>query len=131
MISNSKFREEIERDIQPLLTQYFRPEFLNRLDDIIIFNPVSKEMLYEIIDIQLAQLQKLVKKEKNITLNITDKAKELLADHGRDPQFGARPLKRAIQREVLDQLAMAIIDGKAKEGDSIQIDQKNSEIILT
>jgi len=87
-------------------------------------------MLYEIIDIQFMQLQKLVKKEKNITLTITDVAKELLAQHGRDPQFGARPLKRAIQREVLDQLAMAIIDGKAKEGDSLQIDEKNNEIIL-
>ncbi len=128
--TNSKFREEVERELQPLLTQYFRPEFLNRLDDIIIFNPVSKEMLYEIIDIQFMQLQKLVKKEKNITLTITDAAKELLAQHGRDPQFGARPLKRAIQREVLDQLAMAIIDGKAKEGDSLQIDEKNNEITL-
>ena len=108
----------------PILQKFFKPEFLNRLDDIIIFNPITQEVLKHIVDIQITQIIDMVKDEKEITLSLTDKAKDFLAEKGRDPLFGARPLKRAIQRYLLDELAMRIIEGKIQEGESIKVDLK-------
>jgi ATP-dependent Clp protease ATP-binding subunit ClpB len=96
----------------PILQRFFRPEFLNRLDDTIIFNPISSIMLRAIVEIQLANFIKLIKEEKNIKLSLSDKTKDFLAQQGWDPLFGARPLKRTIQRYILDELAMQIIEGK-------------------
>lgn len=105
----------------PLLQQFFRPEFLNRLDDIILFNPVDKEMLQHIVDIQLEQYQAMLAKEKGIQLNFSQEAKEFLAEKGWDPIFGARPLKRAIQRYFLDTFALEIIDGKIISGNKVEV----------
>ena len=96
--------------MMPLLQQQFRPEFLNRVDDIIIFNPVSKKMLYQIVGIQIESIKDKIKKEKDITLDISAKAFDLIANKGWDPQFGARPLKRAIQKYIMDELALQIIE---------------------
>lgn len=124
-ISSAKDTDELnislENELMPLLQRFFRPEFLNRLDDIIIFNPISSAMLRSIVDIQIKKFMELIKQEKNITLSLTDEAKDLLATKGWDPLFGARPLKRAIQRYLLDELAMDIIENKITDGDNIQV----------
>lgn len=119
---------DIEKEIMPLLQQHFRPEFLNRIDDIIIFNPISTQMLTSIVDMQIQQFQKLLHKEKNITLTLDDKSKKFLTEKWRDPVFGARPLKRAMQRYLVDELALAIIDGSIHEGDTITMTEKNGKL---
>lgn len=133
LISQNLLGEEpkwvsLEEDIMPLLQVHFRPEFLNRLDDIILFNPVNKEMLTSIVDIQLSQFTKLISEEKDIKLKINNKAKKFLADKGRDPQFWARPLKRAIQRYLLDELALKIIEGKIKNWDNIEVKEEKDKL---
>lgn len=109
---------------------YFRPEFINRLDDIITFNPMSREMLYAIVDIQLSNLISLLGKEKQIDIKFWSDTKAFLADKGRDPAFGARPLKRAMQRYILDPLAMEIIDGKINIGENVKVsvDKKSDSL---
>lgn len=117
---------DMEKEILPRLQEYFRPEFINRLDDIVMFNPISKKMLLDIVDIQLEIYQKMVDKEKWIKLTFTENAKEFLAEKGRDPLFGARPLKRALQKYVLDPLAMKIIEGEflSREYLKVEFDSK-------
>jgi ATP-dependent Clp protease ATP-binding subunit ClpB len=104
-----------------LLKQCFRPEFLNRIDETVIFNRLGKNEIVKIVDIQLAYLCARLM-EQNITLKLSDGAKSLLAERGYDPVFGARPLKRAIQTDLENPLAKAIISGKIKEGDIIKVD---------
>ncbi|HOG15412.1 MAG TPA: AAA family ATPase, partial [Candidatus Absconditabacterales bacterium] len=112
---------DLEKDIMPILQSYFRPEFLNRLDDIILFNPVNSEMLSKILEIQLNNVKNLIKSEKNIDLNISQDTKDHIAKVGLDPVFGARPLKRAIQNILLDELALQIIEGKIKNGSRVLV----------
>ncbi|HZQ24765.1 MAG TPA: ATP-dependent chaperone ClpB [Terriglobales bacterium] len=99
----------------------FKPEFLNRVDDIIVFNPLGKEQLVKIIDLRLEDLRRLLA-ERKISLELTDAAKELLFTEGFDPNFGARPLKRAIQKLVQDPLALKILDGEVLHGDHVIVD---------
>ena len=122
--------ENIEKDIMPLLQQHFRPELLNRIDDIVIFNPISTEMLASIVQIQIIQFQELLKKEKNITLELDKKSIQFLTEKWRDPVFGARPLKRAIQRHLIDMIALAIIDGSIQEWDTIHTTIKDARISI-
>jgi ATP-dependent Clp protease ATP-binding subunit ClpB len=103
------------------LRAHFRPEFLNRIDEIIVFHPLGREHIRSIIDIQLAALMKRLA-DRKIRVELTDRAKDHLIAEGYDPTYGARPLKRTIQREVLDPLAMRVLQGEFKEGDSIRID---------
>ena len=110
---------DLEKDIMPILQTYFRPEFLNRLDDIILFNPINQEMLDKIVDIQLGRVVDHVKHEKNITLKISDDVRNYIAKRWLDPVFGARPLKRAIQNILLDELAMEIIEWRVNNDDTI------------
>ena len=121
----------LDKDLMPLLQQHFRPEFLNRLDDIIVFNPVSEEMLSSIVDIQLQKFAHLIQEEKNISLELDDKAKVFLAKKWRDPLFGARPLKRAMQRYLLDELALDIIDGKFGSGDHIKVSVDGENMVFS
>ena len=116
-----QLRQEIESQLQPLLQKFFRPEFLNRLDEVVVFNPVNHDILTGIISIQLEKFAKHIKQEKDIILRYDHSMIDLLSVKGRDPQFGARPLKRAIQRYIIDHLAMAIIQGTIKEGDTISM----------
>jgi len=113
--------EAIRSIIDQQLRKEFRPEFLNRIDDIIIFNRLSQERMSEIVQIQLEEVTKHLKESKNIQLNFNDKVKKLLAEQGYDPSFGARPLKRLIQIKILDQLALAIIDGKINDGAKVDV----------
>jgi ATP-dependent Clp protease ATP-binding subunit ClpB len=114
-------RDEMVKQIDEILHTQFRPEFLNRIDETIIFHGLSKEDLSKIVDIQVALLTKRLA-ERKFSISLTDGAKNFLIDVGYDPAFGARPLKRAIQRYVQDQLAMHILEGKFSEGDKIMVD---------
>jgi ATP-dependent Clp protease ATP-binding subunit ClpB len=112
------------------LQSHFRPEFLNRVDDIIIFNPLGKEQLTNIIDLRLEDLRRLLA-ERKISLELTDAAKELLFAEGFDPAYGARPLKRAIQRMIQDPLALKILDGEVLHGDHVVVDADMRERKMT
>jgi ATP-dependent Clp protease ATP-binding subunit ClpB len=108
---------------------FFKPEFLNRIDEMIRFRPLTQDDLAQIVDIQLRHLQERLA-ARRITLEITDAAKGLLAREGYDPAFGARPLKRVIQRELGDRLAIALLEGKIAEGDTVTADADGTELIL-
>ena len=103
------------------LREHFRPEFLNRIDEIIFFHALSREDLKRIIDIQIGGLTKRLA-ERKIAIVLTDAAKEQLVREGYDPAYGARPLKRTIQRKVLDPLALRVLQGDFGEGDTVQVD---------
>ncbi len=110
----------IETQVTSALRQHFRPEFLNRVDDVIIFKPLGKAEITHIIDLQLARLEKLLA-DRKLKIELTPQARELIATEGYDPAFGARPLKRAIQRLLQNPLAMAVLEGKFVEGDTILV----------
>jgi ATP-dependent Clp protease ATP-binding subunit ClpB len=110
----------VETQVMASLRQHFKPEFLNRIDDIIIFHPLSTEQIEKIVDLQLKRLDKLLA-DRKITLEVTPEAKRLLAEEGYDPAFGARPLKRSIQRLIQNPLAMAVLEGKFGDGDAIVV----------
>jgi ATP-dependent Clp protease ATP-binding subunit ClpB len=112
------------------LRQHFRPEFLNRVDEVIIFDRLGEEELKKIVEIQLGRLTKRLEQQK-ITLNLSDKAKAFIAREGFDPVYGARPLKRAIQKEILDPLSMAILEGRVGEGQTVRVDQKDGTLEFT
>ena len=113
--------EEASKHVLDALHGHFKPEFLNRVDDIIIFRPLGKEQLVKIVDLRLEDLRRLLA-DRKISLELTDAAKELLFTEGYDPNFGARPLKRAIQKLVQDPLAMKILDGEVLHGDHVVVD---------
>ena len=113
-----------------VLQQHFRPEFLNRVDDTIVFKPLTQEQLKQIVDIQLENLRQRLA-ERKIELEVTDAAKAVLAERGWDPVYGARPLKRTIQRLVQDKLAMLILEGQFRDGDRIVADVENGELKFT
>jgi len=120
-------REARERLVMDALRGHFRPEFLNRVDEIIIFDRLSEEDLKKIVEIQLKRLSKRLEQQK-IRLDLSDAAKALLAREGYDPVYGARPLRRTIQREILDPLSINILEGKVREGQTVRIDAKNGAL---
>nr|MDQ6925291.1 AAA family ATPase [Candidatus Eremiobacteraeota bacterium] len=111
----------IEAEVNDALREHFRPEFLNRVDDVIIFRPLGEEHIDRIIDLQLGRLRKLLA-DRKLTLELTPSARRVLATEGYDPAYGARPLKRAIQRLLQNPLAMAVLEGKFRDGDAIRVD---------
>jgi ATP-dependent Clp protease ATP-binding subunit ClpA len=113
--------EETRKRLLEQLRQQFRPEFLNRVDDIIVFNSLTREHLTRIVDIQLANVGKMLK-DRNLQLEITAAAKDRIITEGYDPQYGARPMKRAIQRLIQDPLALKLITGGFAEGGTILVD---------
>ncbi|CAD7771230.1 ATP-dependent Clp protease ATP-binding subunit ClpX [Candidatus Methanoperedenaceae archaeon GB37] len=129
-IELAKNEEEMRRQVMEALRQQFKPEFLNRLDEIIIFHPLTEEEIKSIVDIQIRRIQERLA-EKKLTLSLTDAAKEFLARAGYDPNYGARPLKRAIQHHILDPLSLKIIRGEFSEGDRIQVDEEDGKLIFT
>jgi len=107
----------------------FKPEFINRIDDIVIFRSLSMEDIERIIDIQLGLIRKRLQ-ERKLTLELTEGAKGYIAQEGYSPVYGARPLKRVLQKQILDTLAMKILEGAFAEGDRIVIDSDGSQIVL-
>jgi ATP-dependent Clp protease ATP-binding subunit ClpB len=128
-MSNRPF-DEVREAVMTVLRDHFRPEFLNRVDDIIVFKALSQDQLGAIVDIQLQRLQKRLD-ERKISLVVTDAARRLLIERGWDPVYGARPLKRAIQRMVQDPLAMMLLEGKFSDGDAVEVDAKGGELVFT
>ena len=121
--------DDKEKAVLEAVRHNFRPEFLNRIDEIIIFSPLSREQIKQIVNIQLERLRKRLA-ERRIALQLTPAALELIAEEGYDPNYGARPLKRVIQRRIQDPLAMAVLDGQFKEGDTVVVDAERGEFIL-
>jgi ATP-dependent Clp protease ATP-binding subunit ClpB len=110
----------VETQVTQAMRSHFKPEFLNRVDDIIIFRPLGTEQIEHIVGLQLERFEKLLA-DRKLTLEMTPGAKRLLAEEGYDPAFGARPLKRAIQRLIQNPLALQILEGKFHEGDRIVV----------
>src|SRR6202795_1898985 len=120
-LKNEKDFDEASKQVMNALHGHFKPEFLNRVDDIIIFRPLGKEQLVKIIELRLEDVRRQLA-ERKISLELTDAAKELLFAEGFDPNFGARPLKRAIQKMIQDPLALKILDGEVLHGDHVVVD---------
>ena len=111
------------------LLQYFKPEFVNRLDDIVRFRSLTREQIAEIVDLQVARVIARVR-ERGIEVTLTDTARELIANLGYDPTYGARPLRRVIQKQLTDRLALALLEGRLREGDSVRVDAHDGELML-
>jgi ATP-dependent Clp protease ATP-binding subunit ClpB len=124
-----KDEKEMHRRVLEAMEQHFRPEFLNRIDEIIIFHSLNMEHLVQIVDIQLERLQKLLA-DRKVELSLTEAAKRHLAEKGFDPVYGARPLKRTIQRELQDPLAMKILQGEFSEGDKIRVNLRGGRLVF-
>jgi len=117
----------VEQRVRDELRNHFRPEFLNRVDDIIVFRPLSRENLVQIVDLQLRHLEVMLA-ARHHGLDVTPEAKELLAAQGYDPVYGARPLKRVIQRELQNPLALELLEGKFHEGDTIRVERAGDRL---
>ncbi len=126
---NEKDEKEFENKIKAELKNHFKPEFLNRLDEIVIFHSLNKKEIAQIVNLQINLISERLAKQ-NIKIEVSQKARELIASKGYEPSYGARPLKRVIQNEILDKLALEIIEGKIKEKNTIKIDVKKDEIVL-
>jgi ATP-dependent Clp protease ATP-binding subunit ClpB len=120
----------VEQDVLMALRGVFKPEFLNRIDDIVVFHPLGRGEIDHIVDLQLAHLRKLLA-DRKLTIRLTDAARTVLADEGYDPVFGARPLKRAVQRMLQNPLALAVLDGTFKDGDVIVADVQDGTDALS
>ena len=121
--------EDMKEKVSSALRDHFKPEFLNRLDEIIIFHPINPKMLKLITNLEIKKIQERLS-ERNIKISLTKEAKDYVSKKGYDPLYGARPLKRVIQNEILDELAMEIIEGKIKEGDKVKIDFKKDKLVF-
>jgi ATP-dependent Clp protease ATP-binding subunit ClpB len=119
--------DQVRRGYMASLNEHFRPEFLNRIDEVVIFHPLDRDDLRKIVDIQVAQLTKRLA-DRGIELTMTEAAENYLALRGYDPVFGARPLKRTIQKRVLDPLALKVLDGTFRDGDHVLVDLKQGEL---
>jgi ATP-dependent Clp protease ATP-binding subunit ClpB len=112
------------------MREFFRPEFLNRIDEVVEFKPLTKDQLAEIVELQLVRLRSRLA-ERGIELELTDDAKQVLADAGWDPTYGARPLKRAIQRLVENPLALRLLEGEFGDGETVRVDAQNGDVVFT
>lgn len=121
--------EKTKQDVLDLLKQTIRPEFLNRIDEIVMFTPLNKKEIQEIVDLQVRSVQKMLA-SNGVSLTITKPALELLAEDGYDPEFGARPVKRTIQRMVLNQLSKDILAQKVDREHPIVIDRDGDELVF-
>jgi len=121
--------EKVTERVLAAMKEHFRPEFINRVDDLVIFHPLKEEQIREIVDIQLKKLLTMLA-SRHLTLEVSDAAKGYLASKGWDPVYGARPLKRAIQKYLLDPLSTAILEGDLKEGDDIKADFEGGKLII-
>jgi ATP-dependent Clp protease ATP-binding subunit ClpB len=122
--------EELREKMMGALKMRFRPEFLNRIDEIIIFNPLGMEEIKKIVEIQMRSLQERLA-ERKISISVSDRVKELIASTGFDPVFGARPIKRTIQRMIEDPLSMKILNGEFSEGDTVKMDASEGAVVFS
>jgi ATP-dependent Clp protease ATP-binding subunit ClpB len=118
-----------EELVMAALRKHFRPEFLNRVDEIVIFHGLTREHLKQIVEIQVRYLKRLLA-DRHLEIELTDAAKDLIAEEGYDPAYGARPLKRVIQRQIQDPLALRLLQGEFGEGDRVRIDAPNGDLVF-
>ena len=123
-------RQRLQSAVETSLKQTFRPEFLNRIDDVIIFEPLTQEQIRQIVDLLIKEVQKRLSEHK-ITIELTEEAKSWLSKEGFDPAFGARPLRRTIQRYVENPLAQKLLAGDFSEGSHVMVDLKGAELTFT
>jgi ATP-dependent Clp protease ATP-binding subunit ClpB len=121
--------EAAREQVMDVVRRAFRPEFLNRLDEIILFNRLGRNEMKQIVNIQLKYLQRLLA-DRKIVLNVNDRAKNWLANTGYDPVYGARPLKRVIQRQLQNPLATMLLSGVIKDGDTVEVSVKDGQLTL-
>jgi ATP-dependent Clp protease ATP-binding subunit ClpB len=121
--------QAMEDRVMAELKKHFRPEFLNRVDDVIIFQSLDEAELARIVETQLVRLEKRLA-QQNLTLDVDEAAKTLIAKEGYDPQFGARPLKRAVQDLLLNPLSMRLLEGEFRPGDKVKVTVKGGELVF-
>ncbi|MBA3318291.1 MAG: ATP-dependent chaperone ClpB [Gemmatimonadales bacterium] len=121
--------ERVEQRVRDELPNHFRPEFLNRVDDIIVFRPLSRSDLVRIVDLQLVRLERLLA-QRHLKLEVSPEVRELIAEQGYDPVYGARPLKRVIQRELQNRIALELLEGTFNEGDTIRVERDGQSLKL-
>jgi ATP-dependent Clp protease ATP-binding subunit ClpB len=114
-------RSEMERRVMEAVREHFRPEFLNRVDEVVVFHPLSRADIRRIVDLHVEGLRRMLA-EREMGLQLTEAARDAIAEKGYDPQFGARPLKRTVQRELQNPLAMMLLRGEFKSGQGIEVD---------
>ncbi len=124
-------QQELEEEVLKMLRRQVKPEFLNRIDDIVMFRSLSRAHIREIVEIQFQRIQRLAAKNHDLTLTLSDDAKDWLAERGYDPAFGARPLKRVMKRNVANSLSQALLDGTIEDGDTVRIELADDESGLT
>jgi len=130
MTSNIPVPEGLgDAELRSSLLEYFKPEFINRLDDVVRFHALDREQLGEIVDLQVARVIERVA-ERGVAVTLTDTARELLANLGYDPSYGARPLRRVIQKQLTDRLALALLEGEIHSGDDVTVDARDGELVL-
>jgi ATP-dependent Clp protease ATP-binding subunit ClpB len=118
-----------DAELRTTLLEYFKPEFVNRLDDIVRFDSLTREQISEIVDLQVARVIERVA-ERGVQVTLTDKARELISNLGYDPTYGARPLRRVIQKQLVDRLALALLSGEIRTGDAVTVDTREGELAL-
>jgi ATP-dependent Clp protease ATP-binding subunit ClpB len=118
---SARNEDDVRAAVMAELDRAFRPEFLNRIDEVILFHNLSRENIQAIVDIQLRHLEQLLA-DRHIHIDLSTRAKAFLAEQGYDPIYGARPLKRVVQRELQDPLALAILEGRVMDGDTVLVD---------
>lgn len=128
--SDGTVDEEVKQKVEDETKKYFRPEFLNRIDEIVVFSPLTETQIVRIIELAMKEIEKRLE-ERNITLTLTDRAKKFIADESYDPAYGARPVKRFLQRNVETELAGEIIKGSVKDGDKVLIDCDGDKLTFT
>ena len=130
MTSNIPVPEGLgDTELRSSLLEYFKPEFVNRLDDVVRFHALDREQLSEIVDLQVALVVERVA-ERGVVITLSDGARELLANLGYDPNYGARPLRRVIQKQLIDRLALALLEGEIHSGDEVAVDARDGELVL-
>jgi len=122
--------EKMKKAVLEIVGQHFRPEFINRVDDIVVFHPLDRKQLRSIVDIQLGSLRKRLA-DRDIAITLDDAARDLLGEAGFDPVYGARPLKRAIQAQVENPLAQSILRGEFGPGAQVKVSAKNGELVFS
>jgi len=122
--------EKVQDTVRQELRNHFQPEFLNRVDDIVLFRNLNLKQIQEIVDVQMQSLQKRLA-ERNMSIVLNDKVKEVLAQKGYNPAFGARPLKRALQKHIQDPLSLKILQGEFSEGDRVKVDVNGNSDTFT
>jgi ATP-dependent Clp protease ATP-binding subunit ClpB len=126
-ITGAQIDEAIRETIEEVLATTFKPEFLNRIDDVVIFHRLSREDIGRIVELQVNQLAGRLQ-ERGTEIELTDDARTLLGNLGYDPTYGARPLKRVIQRELIDKLALKLLEGEISDGDIVRVDVADGEL---